>query len=1017
MTTAKTSSTAGLSAREFVEKWGPGGPAYGLTERAGAQPHFIDLCQLLGVPLPADSERYCFERGVTRTGTGSGRTDGFADVWLKGHFAWEYKAPGKSLDAALKQLMMYALPLENPPLLVVSDRLRIEVHTHFTGTPSERHVFALEDMGRPEVQQRLRSLWEAPEAYKPRKTNREITEEAARTFAGTAERLRAAGVPPAQASHFLTQCVFCFFAEDVGLLPSRLFERLVGVNASPERLRTHLQSLFATMRDGGLFGVDDVPWFNGGLFKDIQVPELTAQDVGALKAASALDWSAIDPSILGTLFERGLDPSKRSQLGAHYTDPATILRLVEPVVQRPLLAEWAETRQGIEAALQRRDALRAEAAVVPSTTKALKDKFARLRTKANDEERAAQESFIAFLERLRQFRVLDPACGSGNFLYLALKCLKDIEHQVNLEAEALGLERQHDLTGPHNVLGIELNGYAAELARITVWIGELQWRLQRGYGFKLNPVLEPLDNIECRDAVLAEDGSEATWPEADVVVGNPPFVGDKKMRGELGDDYTERLRAAYKGRVPGGADLVCYWFEKARRQIGAAQLERAGLVATNSIRQRVNRSVVDSVTRTARLFEAWSDLPWVNDGASVHVSLLCFGASEQSAVLDGRPVRAILTDLRPDLGGAKSLDLTLAMPLTENEGVSFFGVMLAGPFAVEGPVARKWLREPNVGGRSNAEVLAPLWKGEDVKGRSEDRWVVDFGVSMDLELAALFEAPFNYVENTVKAKRLGNREPARAARWWIHGRARPELRSASLGLFRRIATIERAKHRFFVWLPSGTTPEHRLVVFARQDDVTFGVLSSRLHVLWAIQVGSTLEDRPGYNTKVCFLPFPFPEGLTPADTAHQRTETLPDGAVIPAELSTEGRSMAEPIARAAHRLVALRDAWLNPREWTDRVPEVVPLGMATSPYPDRIVAKPGHEADLAKRTLTNLYNARPAWLAQAHEALDAAVATAYGWTDYTPAMADEEILRRLLALNLARSDATQAQDAAAHLNR
>ncbi len=475
-----------MQAQEFVHKWGPQGTAFALNERAGAQAHFIDLCRLLGVATPANPDNYCFERGVTKTGAGHG----FADVWLRGHFAWEYKAPGKNLDGALRQLMMYALPLENPPLLVVSDRLRIEVHTHFTGTPSERHVFLLEEMGRPEVQQRLRALWVDPEVYRPKRSNRDITEEAARTFAGTAERLRAAGVPAADVSHFLTQCLFCFFAEDVGLLPARLFERLVGVNVDAAQMRTQLGKLFEAMRDGGLFGVDAVPWFNGGLFKNIVVPPLTPDDVKALKAASALNWSAIDPSIFGTLFERGLDPAKRSQLGAHYTDPATILRLVEPVVQRPLLAEWATHKAAVEKAL------------------------AKSKKHGDRAWREAQAAFVGFLERLKDYRVLDPACGSGNFLYLALKCLKDIEHQVNLEAEALGLERQHDVTGPHNVLGIELNEYAAELARVTVWIGELQWRIQRGYGFKTQPVLEPLDHIECRDAVLNADGSEASWPPA-----------------------------------------------------------------------------------------------------------------------------------------------------------------------------------------------------------------------------------------------------------------------------------------------------------------------------------------------------------------------------------------------------------------------------------------------------------------------------------------------------------------------
>jgi hypothetical protein len=333
----------------------PRRPGPRLNERAGAQAHFIDLCRVLGVPEPGDPEAYCFERGLSKTGStataGRPRTDGFADVWLRGHFAWEYKAPGRSLEGALKQLMMYALPLENPPLLVVSDRQHIEVHTHFTGTPSERHSFALEDITRPEVQQRLRALWTEPDSYKPRRTNRDITEEAARTFAGTAERLRAAGVPPEKASHFLTQCVFCFFAEDVGLLPARLFERLVGVQISPERLRTQLAALFETMRGGGLFGVEDLPWFNGGLFQSVDVPALAAEDVAVLKAASALNWSAIDATIFGTLFERGLDPAKRSQLGANFTDPATIMRLVEPVVQRPLLAEWAGHRARIAAAL------------------------------------------------------------------------------------------------------------------------------------------------------------------------------------------------------------------------------------------------------------------------------------------------------------------------------------------------------------------------------------------------------------------------------------------------------------------------------------------------------------------------------------------------------------------------------------------------------------------------------------------------------------------------------------------
>ncbi len=973
-----------MQADDFIRKWRAGAPAHQLGERAGAQAHFIDLCRVLGAPEPGDPASYCFERGLVKTGStgvpGQQRTDGFADVWKRGCFAWEYKAPGRSLEAALKQLMMYALPLESPPLLVVSDRQRIEVHTHFTGTPSERHVFMLEEMARPDVQQRLRALWLAPESYKPRLSNREITEQAARTFAGMAARLRDAGVAPQAVSHFLTQCVFCFFAEDTGLLPGRLFERLVGVTATPEKLQAQLGKLFESMRDGGLFGVDDVPWFNGGLFATVAVPPLAADDVAALRAGSALDWSAIDATIFGTLFERGLDPAKRSQLGANFTDAATILRLVEPVVQRPLLVEWEGVKPRIAAALGK--------------SKKHGDKA----------WRDAQAAFTGFIERLKGYRVLDPACGSGNFLYLALRCLKDIEHQVNLEAEALGLQRQYDVTGPHNVLGIELNEYAAELARVTVWIGELQWRVQRGYPFKLNPVLEPLDHIECRDAVLGADGKEAVWPQADVVVGNPPFVGVSRKRRELGDEYVERLDRAYAPRVPGGADLVCYWFEKARSQIEAGRLQRAGLVATNSIRGGANRTVLESIVRTAPIFAAWSDEPWVNDGAAVRVSLVAFGAG-QGVTLNGQTVPQIYADLTAPKTAGDDLDVSGAATLAANVNASFQGASKKAKFEVDAQLARDWLRLPNPHGRPNSDVLKPWANGFELSRGAQHQWIIDFGTEVTQSDAALYETPFAYVAEHIKPERLKNNREAYRKYWWRFAEARPALRRALLPLPRFIATVAHSKHRFFVWLPVTTSPDQALITVARADDTTFGILHSRLHELWSLRLGTSLEDRPRYTPTTCFETFPFPAGLTPADTAHQRTEALPDGALIPADLPPAIRPHAEAIARAAARLVTLRDAWLNPPEWTERVPEVVPLGMATSPYPDRIVAKAGFEKELSRRTLTNLYNQRPAWLAQAHTALDAAVAAAYGWADWTSALTDDEILRRLLALNRERAAA------------
>jgi hypothetical protein len=977
-----------MTPQEFIAKWGaPGGhpgPAYHLNEEQGAQSHFLDLCDLLGVPKPGSIEGYLFEEKSHIIG---GRT-GYADVFMRGVFAWENKAPGKNLDSALRQLLTYSLALSNPPILVVSDRLTIRIHTQFTGHPSQTHEVKLEELDQPEKLALLRRIWTAPESFKPKVTNRDITEAAARSFATLAEQLRKRGHDAEPVAHFLTQCLFCFFAEDVGLLPGRMFERLVNnQHISADKLTTGLEGLFTVMRDGGLYGPDDIPWFNGGLFKKIHVPKLENLDVTELRNAAGLNWSAIDVSIFGTLFERGLDPAKRSQLGAHYTDPATIMRLVDPVIRRPLLAQWERIAKDIQALM----------------TKSVK---------RNDKHhKAAQASFITWLEQLKDYRVLDPACGSGNFLFLGLKTLKDIEHHSHLQAAALGLDRQADLvTGPHNVLGIELNEYAAELARVTVWIGELQWRIEHGYAFKTNPVLEPLDHIECRDALLTQDSVraepvEATWPKASVVIGNPPFLGGRKKRQELGSAYFDALNKVYDDHVPGGADLVCYWFAKALKAIRTNGLGAAGLVATNSIRGGANRQVLDAIVMHSHIFDAWSDSEWINEGAAVRVSLISFGHG-MGVRLNDKPVPKIYADLTAPsaIDDGDSLDLGRAQTLDPNQNSSFQGSQKIGAFDISGDLARQWLTLPNPHGKSNATVLRPSWNGLDVTRRSRDGWIIDFGVSISEIDASLFEAPFQYVHLHVKPERDTNNREAYRKWWWRHGEPRVAMRSELSKIPSYFATSAHAKHLFFVRLPVTVLPDKALIVITRTDDATFGILHSRFHELWSLRMGTSLEDRPRYTPTTCFETFPFPAGLTPADTAHQRTEALPGGALIPAGTSTSSvRTAAEGIANAAKKLNDLREAWLNPPEWTERVPEVVPLGMTKSPYPDRIIAKPGFEKELAQRTLTNLYNQRPAWLVAAHAALDAAVAAAYGWTDYTPAMPDEEILKRLLALNLARA--------------
>ncbi len=998
-----------MTPQTFIQKWGPGGPAFNLNEEQGAQSHFLDLCELLAVPKPGSEPGYLFEEKGSVIG---GRT-GYADVFRQGAFAWENKAPGKNLDAALKQLLSYSLALSNPPILVVCDRLSIRIHTQFTGHPTETFNVPLAALDQPASQALLRRIWLEPESFRPQKTSRDITELAARSFATLAEGLRKRG--PArehdaqgwqthadEVAHFLTQCLFCFFAEDVGLLPGRMFEGLVNNRKlTSEKLTLGLGNLFTVMRDGGLYGNDDIAWFNGGLFKKVKVPPLTVLDMTELRNAASLNWSAIDVSIFGTLFERGLDPSKRSQLGAHYTDPATIQRIVEPVLQRPLLQIW-----------ERHKAV-------------LKGLLAKSTRKGDKNYKAAQVRFIGWLDQLKNYRVLDPACGSGNFLFLGLKALKDVEHQSHIEAAALGLDREADLvTGPHNMLGIELNEYAAELARVTVWIGELQWRLLHGYEFKTNPVLEPLDHIECRDALLtfgaAGEATEAAWPKASVVIGNPPFLGVSRKRRELGEDYTRALDAVYAPGVPGGADLVCYWFARALKAIETNGLGAAGLVATNSIRGGASRKVLNAIVERSAVFDAWSDEAWVNEGAAVRVSLVSFGHGS-GARLNGADVPQIYADLTAPGVAGDSLNLGMAQPLASNMSASFQGASKKAKFEIDAKLARDWLRLPNPHGRPNSDVLKPWANGFELSRGPQHQWIIDFGNEMSEGDAALYERPFSYVQVVVKPERVKNNREAYRKYWWRFAEPRPGLRSALKQVSRFIATVAHSKHRFFVWLPITTSPDQALITFARADDTTFGLLHSRFHELWSLRMGTSLEDRPRYTPTTCFETFPFPAGLTPLDTAHQRTEAVAGGALIPVGISESNqalnhagrlsvaakhiapRAAAESIAVAAKRLNELREAWLNPPEWTQRVPEVVPLGMETSPYPDRILPKLGHEKELAERTLTKLYNQRPAWLDAAHKTLDLAVAAAYGWADYSPEMPDEEILKRLLALNLARS--------------
>ena len=914
-----------LTPAQFAQKWADNER----TERAASQEHFIDLCRMLGVPTPNEADPtgdwYAFEKGAEKTLGG----DGFADVWKRGCFAWEYKGKHKDLAAAYQQLLQYREALENPPLLVVCDLDRFEIHTNFTNTPALVHCFDLKRLlAEPaEPLALLRAVMEHPEQLRPGTTRDELTAAAAKQFASLAEQLRDRAHEPHQVAHFLNKLLFCMFAEDSGLLPDGLLARLAAAaHDGPAVFADGLSGLFAKMsQGGGLFGAERIEWFNGGLFDSGEVLPLSAQEIRLVEQVSRLDWSQVEPAIFGTLFERGLDPDKRSQLGAHYTDRASIMRLIEPVLLEPLRDDLEETKARVERLL-------AEGGKVTARTPA---------------DRNPVAIFNAFLTRLRAVRVLDPACGSGNFLYLALLALKDLEREAILWGSlTLKIPMEFPQIGPAAVMGIECNAYAAELARVVIWIGEIQWMLAHGFAYLRDPILKPLDSIREQDAVLdLSDPAcprEPAWPDATVIIGNPPFIGGKLMRANLGDEYVDSLFAVYDGRVPREADLVCYWHEKARAMVEEGHARRVGLLATQGIRGGANRRVLERIKSSGDIFLAWSDEPWVLDGAAVHISFLGYDdGSEQARQLNGVPVAQINADL------TSGIDLTRARRLPQNRGIAFMGDTKGGPFDVSAEIAKRLLASPNPDGRSSEDVVRPWVNGLDITRRPRDMWIIDFGTDMPIEEAALYEAPFEYVREHVKPRR--ERSRSTIAEWWLHERRREDMRSALDGLERYIGTPNVTKHRLFVWLSKETLPDHQLIVFARDDDYFFGVLHARPHELWSLRLGTQLETRPRYTPSSTFETFPFPIAPSP-------------GAV-------------GDVASAAAELVRLREGWLNP-------PSASP-------------------AELAQRTLTNLYNSRPTWLLHTHEQLDRAVHAAYGW----PYPLDNgDILERLLDLNFERTE-------------
>ncbi len=1029
----------------FIATW----QASGGAERANCQTFIHELCDLLDVPRPEPTKpdnrdnAYVFERSVTWQHGDGGSSANFIDLYKRGFFILEAKQGSdktvatefpelarklktgtarrgtsgwdRAMQAAKNQAERYAkaLPIEEgwPPFLVVVDvGHSIELFSEFSRSgktylpfPDPRsHRIPLTDLKRPEVRERLRLVWTDPDLLDPAKRSAKVTREVADQLARIAKSLEAAGHSAHKVGDFLKRCLFTLFAEDIGLIPDNGFTTLLeSLRGAADTFAPMVENLWQTMRAGGFSPVlrTRLLRFNGGLFEAAEALPLSEEQLEMLVRAGKADWHDVEPAIFGTLLERALDPVERHHLGAHYTPRDYVERLVLPTVVEPLRGDW--------------EAVLAAAVTLTGQGKA--------------DEAVAQ--LKDFHHRLCNLRILDPACGSGNFLYVTFEHLKRLEGEVLDALEGFG--ETQDLLGfegstvdPHQLLGIEVNPRAAAITDMVLWIGYLQWHFRTlGNVQPAEPVIKKFRNIECRDAVLAWDAvepvldetgnpvtrwdglttkshpvtgepvpdesarvpllrylnpKEADWPEADFVVGNPPFIGNWRMRQALGDGYAEALRKTYPA-VPDSSEYVMYWWHKAADLTRAGRLHRFGFITTNSLPQTFNRRVVQhhlAAKPPLSLTFAIADHPWVDaaDGAAVRIAMTVGQAGDEAGLLqrvtaerpgDGEGVEVAFTKrtgkLFADL--TISADVAGCASLLANGGISCPGVKLHGSGFIVTPKEAATLGLGRIPGLE--AHIREYRNGRDLAQSPRGVMVIDlFGLEAD-DVRGRFPEVYQWLLERVKPERDAkghSKDGAVYAKlWWIFGKPRQELRKSLARLPRYIATVETAKHRFFVFLNRNTLPDNMLVNIASDDAFILGVLSSRIHVVWALAAGGTLEDRPRYNKTRCFEPFPFPD--------------------CPEAQKDRIRALAEALD-------------LHRKRQQERHPDLTLTGM----YNVLEKLRTG-EALTAKEKIIH-EQGLVAVLKQLHDELDAAVAEAYGW----PAdLADEAILEKLVDLNRQRA--------------
>jgi hypothetical protein len=1022
------------------------------AESANAQSFTNDLCDLLGVPRPEPTQpveidnEYVFEKGVQDPKAGIKKID----VYKRGCFILENKqgttdasSPAPSLSAlhqrqrknvkkghgkrgtksyliamekARNQAVNYArlLPAEEiadggrPPFVLVCDvGHSISMYADWTRAGGHYQPFPdpnnfrikLEDLAKEDVRERLHLIWTDPLSLDPARRSAKVTKKVADRLAALAKSLEAAtGRDKTDAERealatFLMRSLFTMFAEDVGLLEDHAFTNLLNDCAqAPESFPFMVGELWAKMDSGG-FSTSlrtKIRRFNGGLFAGAGdgIPALNADQIQLLKEAADADWKEVEPAIFGTLLERALDPRERHKLGAHYTPRAYVERLVEPTILQPLRKEWADVRTAAY--------IEAEA--------------------GNDA--AAVQTVETFLQRLADLRVLDPACGSANFLYVTLELLKRLEGEVRGTLRDLGQGQiSIGLTGatitPENMLGIELNPRAAKIAELVLWIGYLQWHLRSTGGLADlgDPVLRDYHNIENRDAVLEWDRAEdvldkdgkpvtrwdgqtykthpvtgeqvpdeaartqvqrlvgakpTSWPKADFIVGNPPFIGDKRMKTLLGEGYTTTLRKIYR-KVKSSSDFVMYWWYKSAELLKNDKISGFGLVTTNSITAPSNRGVISQFINSKNPISftfAVSDHPWADDSsdADVRISMTSLVKGEANGSLG-----FIVEDDKLELQEGKiydnlSIGINLAklVPLKSNEKMAWTGVYPLGDgFRLDREEVINFGFDPD----NLPSVIRRFIIGRDLVQVEEERFIIDFFGFTEDEVRNTYPKLYQHLLLNVKPRRDQVNRKSNRENWWIFAETRPGMRDARNGLGRFIGTPDTSKFKPFIFYPTEILPDIQVYSVTTEDAYILGVFESIIHQSWLrkvatrLGVGNDLRWKP--NT--VFKPFPFP------------TPTEPQKIHI--------RNLAEQLDTHRKRQQAQHDKLTMTGMYN-----VLEKLRAEEPLNDK-------EKVIYDQGLVGI-------LRELHDKLDVAVAEAYGWP---VDLGEQEILQRLVDLNAERA--------------